>query len=92
MQQPGRLKACYAGIKRLPVEMLTPADESVQAGIIAFRHPEMESIQRKLHAAAIHVMAHAGRVRVALHGYNTMADVEHLLDTLSAALHDVNAG
>lgn len=86
------VKACYAGIKRLPVEMLTPADESVQAGIIAFRHPEMESIQRKLHAAAIHVMAHAGRVRVALHGYNTMADVEHLLDTLSAALHDVNAG
>ena len=38
------------------------------------------------------MLAHAGRVRIALHGYNTMADVEHLLDTLSAALHDVNAG
>ena len=86
------VQACYAGIKQLPVEMLTPAGDAVQAGIIAFRHPEMEAIQRKLHAAAIHVMAAAGRVRIALHGYNTMADVEHLLETLAAALRDVNAG
>ena len=86
------VQACYAGIKRLPVEMLTPAGDAVQAGIIAFAHPEMEAIQRKLHAAGIHVMATAGRVRIALHGYNTMANVVQLLETLGVAVHDVNAG
>lgn len=86
------VQACYAGIKRLPVEMLTPAGDAVQAGIIAFAHLEMEAIQRKLHAAGIHVMATAGRVRIALHGYNTMANVVQLLETLGVAVHDVNAG
>jgi selenocysteine lyase/cysteine desulfurase len=34
-------------------------------------------------------MAHAGRLRVALHGYNTMADVEKFLEKLAEALRHV---
>lgn len=78
--------ACLDGLRRLPVEMLTPAEPDALAGIVAFRHPAMDAIQRHLHAANIHVMAQAGRMRIAIHGYNTVYDIEHLLATLGEAL------
>ena len=37
----------------------------------------------------IHVMSHAGRLRVAIHGYNTMADVDRLVRSLREALNAV---
>lgn len=79
------VEQCWRGIKTLAVEMLTPTDEPPKAGIIAFRHPKAESIHAQLKARGIHVMAHAGRLRVALHGYNTPADVE----TFMQATHDI---
>jgi selenocysteine lyase/cysteine desulfurase len=36
-------------------------------------------------------MAHAGRLRIALHGYNTLDDVERLLQTLEEALNHAAA-
>jgi cysteine desulfurase/selenocysteine lyase len=78
--------ACLEGLARLPVELLTPKDESALAGILAFRHPKSEDIQRHLQSRNIHVMHQAGRMRVALHGYNTHADVEALLRALTEAL------
>ena len=36
--------------------------------------------------ANIHVMSHAGRLRVAIHGYNTSEDIEKLLVELHAAV------
>ncbi|MCK6627478.1 MAG: aminotransferase class V-fold PLP-dependent enzyme [Anaerolineae bacterium] len=77
---------CLEGLASLPVELLTPLEKDALAGIIAFRHPAAEQIHGLLHAANIHIMAHAGRLRVALHGYNTMADVEKFLATLAQAL------
>ena len=32
-------------------------------------------------------MHQAGRLRVAVHGYNTQADITHFLSTLDRALH-----
>lgn len=77
---------CLEAIRGLPVELLTPIDHHSLAGIIAFRHPDAERIHRHLHQKNIHLMAHAGRLRVAIHGYNTMADIEKLIAQLSAAL------
>lgn len=71
---------------KLPVELLTPVDPRRIAGIVAFRHPEFERIHKHLHARNIHVMAHAGRIRVAIHGYNTTSDVETVLRELREAL------
>ncbi|HET9224716.1 MAG TPA: aminotransferase class V-fold PLP-dependent enzyme [Roseiflexaceae bacterium] len=85
------VRACLDGLARLPVELLTPSEDDALAGIIAFRHPKMETLQHALRGAGVHVMAHAGRLRVALHGYNTAADVERLLDTLEEALQHVEA-
>jgi selenocysteine lyase/cysteine desulfurase len=80
--------ACLEGLSRLPVELLTPREESALAGILAFRHPAAEQIAQRLRAKNIHLMHHAGRLRIALHGYNTMRDVEvflrELADTLAA--------
>jgi len=80
------VRACLDGLARLPVELLTPREDDALAGILAFRHPEMDKIQHALRAANIHTMADTGRLRVALHGYNTIADVERLLQTIEAAL------
>jgi selenocysteine lyase/cysteine desulfurase len=78
--------ACLAELRKLPVELLTPAEPDHVAGILAFRHPDAERIHQHLHRQNIHVMSHAGRLRIAVHGYNTAADVERLVRELRAAL------
>lgn len=77
---------CLDELARLPVELLTPRDPASVAGILAFRHPDSERLHQRLHAKNIHVMSHAGRLRIAIHGYNTAADVETLIAELQAGL------
>jgi len=77
---------CLAELHKLPVEMLTPNDPQSLAGIIAFRHPKADEIYQHLRSKNIHVMSHAGRLRVAIHGYNTPQDVETFLTELRNAL------
>jgi cysteine desulfurase / selenocysteine lyase len=76
---------CLEGLGRLPVEVITPAEDDALAGIVAFRHPEMDRLFERLQLDRIRVMHSAGRIRVAIHGYNTEADVEHLLAVLTSA-------
>lgn len=83
--------ACLEGLSRLPVDLMTPREAEALAGILAFRHPAMEALYRRLKAESIYVMHHSGRLRVSLHGYNTRADVERFLQTLEEALHHVGA-
>jgi len=78
--------SCLAELKKLPVELLTPDEPEHMAGILAFRHPKADAIHAQLHAASVHVMSHAGRLRVAIHGYNTGEDVEYFLSELRNAL------
>lgn len=78
--------AVLEGLSSLPVELLTPTDNDAVAGIIAFRHPDAAKIYEHLHQRNIHVMHQAGRMRVAIHGYNTAADIEQFLTELRAAL------
>jgi cysteine desulfurase/selenocysteine lyase len=81
--------ACLEGLQKLPVELLTPAEPDRLAGILAFRHPKAEEIHHHLYASGIHVMSHAGRLRVAIHGYNTVEDVERFLRELTTTLRRV---
>lgn len=80
------VEACLAGLAELPVEFISPRSTENLAGIIAFRHPEAERIYQHLHSKQIHPMYHAGRIRVALHGYNTLDDVETFLRELKYSL------
>jgi selenocysteine lyase/cysteine desulfurase len=77
---------CLAELKKLPVELLTPDEPEHLAGILAFRHPKADEIHKHLLAANVHVMSHAGRLRVAIHGYNTGEDVEYFLSELRSVL------
>lgn len=77
---------CLKEIAKLDVELLTPQDPSSLAGIIAFNHPKADVLHRALHARNIHVMNSAGRLRIAIHGYNTSQDIETLLSTLHKEL------
>lgn len=81
--------ACLEGVSKMPVELLTPRRPEAVAGIVAFRHPAADVIAERLRAENIHIMAHAGRLRVAVHGYNTAADIDRLLSSLSRTLAQV---
>lgn len=83
------VRACLEGLSALPVDVLSPRDPARLAGILAFRHPKWEELTRRLRARDVHVMGHAGRLRVALHGYNTAADVDTFLRELGDALKAV---
>jgi selenocysteine lyase/cysteine desulfurase len=78
--------ACLEELRRLPVELLTPPELDHLAGILAFRHPKADQLHTHLHARGIHVMSHAGRLRVAIHGYNTAADVDRFVRELADGL------
>jgi cysteine desulfurase / selenocysteine lyase len=84
--------ACLEGLQQLPVHLITPPEPDAIAGILAFRHAAIDDLQRRLHTQNIHVMAQAGRMRIAIHGYNTMQDIETFLRTLKEALHYVASG
>lgn len=77
---------CLEELKKLPVELLTPDEPEHVAGILAFKQPKAEELHRRLLAANVHVMNAAGRLRIAIHGYNTADDVERLLRELKSAL------
>jgi len=73
------VRQCLDGLRALNADLLTPDEPDSLAGIVAFRHPRADELQRHLHARNIHVMCSAGRLRVAIHLYNSADDVERLL-------------
>ena len=83
------VEACLEGLQKLPVDLITPNSEEALAGILAFRHPQAERIHQYLREKQVHVMSQAGRLRVALHGYNSMSDVERLLSGLTDATETI---
>ncbi|RIK86381.1 MAG: aminotransferase [Planctomycetota bacterium] len=80
------VRACLDGLRRMPVELLTPSADESLAGIIAFRHPRAAALWQRLHADGVDIMHHAGRLRASLHGYNMAADVDRFLASLDEAL------
>ncbi|NKB68620.1 MAG: aminotransferase class V-fold PLP-dependent enzyme [Candidatus Latescibacteria bacterium] len=79
------VRQCLDGLKQLPLELLTPDEPDALAGIVALRHPQADRIQAYLHQRDIHIMSTAGRMRIAVHGYNTAADIDQLLTALAQA-------
>lgn len=75
----------HDGLHRLGIAPMCPHEPGA-SGIVAFVHPDDAAIHAALVRARIHVMHHAGRLRIAVHGYNTEADVERFLRTLHRIL------
>ena len=76
----------HAGLVRLGLQPMAPAQPPNPTGILAFRHPNTAAIHAALEGENIHVMHHAGRIRIAVHGYNTAEDVSRLLEVLGKAV------
>jgi len=55
-------------------------------GILAFQHPRSAEIHAALERESVHVMHNAGRIRIAVHGYNTEADILRFLKVLRPLL------
>lgn len=75
-----------SGLTELGIQLMAPYRPDRTAGIIAFRHSQSASLDKTLRQENIHVMHHAGRVRIAIHGYNTAADIDKLLNVLEIGL------
>lgn len=58
-------------------------------GIIAFEHPRCSELHAALERKNIHVMHNAGRIRIAVHGYNTQNDIHQFLSVLRTLLEMV---
>lgn len=76
----------HAGLVELGLKPLAPAQPTNPTGILAFLHPDTAAIHAALEREKIHVMHHAGRIRIAVAGYNTAEDVGRLLAGLAGAL------
>ncbi|MBI1842175.1 MAG: aminotransferase class V-fold PLP-dependent enzyme [Verrucomicrobia bacterium] len=76
----------HRGLVELGLTPIAPYQPGQPTGILAFRHPKAAELHAALEAERIHVMHQVGRIRVALHGYNTDEDVGRLLAALGKAL------
>jgi selenocysteine lyase/cysteine desulfurase len=56
------------------------------SGIVAFQHPRSTELHAALERENVHVMHNAGRIRIAVHGYNTAGEIEACLAVLERAL------
>ena len=75
-----------AGLVSIGLKPMCAAQPGAPSGIVAFQHPQVAAIDAALQAENIHVMHHAGRIRIAVHGYNTREDVRRLIDVLRSTL------
>ena len=76
----------HAGLVDLGLAPLAPLRPEFPTGIVSFIHPRSSEIHAALEQEEIHVMHQAGRVRVAVHGYNTADDVMRLLGVIGSCL------
>lgn len=72
----------HSQLKALGIKTMAPFQPDNPAGIVAFQHERDEEISEALLAEDIHVMRQAGRLRVAVHGYNQMSDIDKLVTIL----------
>lgn len=74
------------GMEAIGLKLMAPYNPANPTPILAFSHPESDRIHAALLARNIHTMNHAGRIRLAVHGYNTREDIENVLSALQQAL------
>lgn len=74
-----------AGLKELPVQVLTPEPPELRAGIVTFRVKRPETVMARLERERIVVSLRDGLVRVSPHFWNTDSEIDHLLSALKNA-------
>ena len=67
------------GLSELPLEIVTPSDPSLRAGIVAWLDADPRSMAAALSARGIEVTGSSGRVRAGIHVYNDETDIDRLI-------------
>lgn len=80
------VSAAEAGLREMGVKPLCRWNGT---GILAFQHPRSTELHAALERENVHVMHNAGRIRIAVHGYNTQNDVNTFLRVLATLLKKV---
>ena len=80
------VQTLHDGLVDLGLQPMAPRRTTTDSGIVAIRHPRSAALHIALERENIHVMHQAGRLRMAVHGYNTAAEVAYFLAVLRAAL------
>jgi selenocysteine lyase/cysteine desulfurase len=80
------IAAAESGLRQLGVKPMCRWNGS---GILAFQHPRSPELHAALECENVHVMHHAGRIRIAVHGYNTRDDIDQFLRVLGTLLEKV---
>ncbi len=84
----GITQHAIAGLERLGYPIVSPQGQSERSGLVCFHpHPEqqeqtVEQIVETLAARRIYVAARGDVVRISPHFYNTLAEIDVLLETL----------
>lgn len=74
----------HRGLRDLGLQPMATLRSDRPTGISAFQHPNSSELHAALEKANIHVMHQAGRMRVAIHGYNTSEDIEKFLSVIGS--------
>jgi cysteine desulfurase/selenocysteine lyase len=72
-----------AAVRELGLKPMCEWQRMNPTGIIAFQHPRSMELHAALERENVHVMHNAGRIRIAIHGYNTQEDIQRFLKTLT---------
>lgn len=76
----------HEGLAELGIKPMAPFSSDCRSGIVAFQNEKVDTVNEALLKDNIHVMHHAGRIRIAVHGYNQQEDVDRLLTGLKSVL------
>jgi cysteine desulfurase / selenocysteine lyase len=82
------VRRAHEGLLSLGLQPLAPLSPERMSGIVAFKHEKADGINQILLAEKVHCHFHAGRLRLALHAYNDLADVDRFLEVMKRALHE----
>jgi len=77
------VEAAETRMRELGLKPMCVWQRTNPSGILAFQHPRSVEIHAAFERENVHVMHNAGRIRVAIHGYNTPDDIHHFLEVLS---------
>lgn len=73
----------HEGLKELGIQTMSPHQPGNSSGIVSFQSDNDEALSKTLHERNIHIMHQAGRLRVAVHGYNQMSEIDAILKALA---------
>ena len=85
-QVTGLAQRLYEGLTELPVELVSPEDKQLRSGVVSFTNGNPEPLYKKLVDLGYIVSLRPAGIRVSTGFFNTVEEIDGLLDDLSSLL------